>query len=97
MNVVAPIKQVPGLVEELEIDGSSKDLNREWLKHKINEFDDHALEEALSYKEANGGTITVIALDSAQSQPIIFFGRFLTDTAMYFSHIVVCPPRKSKM
>ena len=46
MNIVVPIKQVPDLVEELEIDDSGKDLNREWLKMKTNEFDDHALEEA---------------------------------------------------
>ncbi|MDH5474743.1 MAG: hypothetical protein OEX22_03525 [Cyclobacteriaceae bacterium] len=64
MNIVVPIKQVPDLVEELEIDGSGKDLNREWLKYKVNEFDDHALEEALLYKEANGGTVTAIVLDS---------------------------------
>lgn len=63
MNIVVPIKQVPDLVEELEIDGSGKDLNREWLKLKVNEFDDHALEEALLYKEANGGTVTAIVMD----------------------------------
>ena len=63
MNIVVPMKQVPDLVEELEIDGSGKDLNREWLKFKVSEFDDHALEEALLYKEANGGTVTAIALD----------------------------------
>jgi len=64
MNIVVPIKQVPDLVEELEIDSSGKGLNREWLKYKVNEFDDHALEEALLYKEANGGTVTAIVLDS---------------------------------
>jgi len=64
MNIIVPIKQVPDLVEELEIDGSGKDLNREWLKYKVNEFDDHALEEALLYKEANGGTVTAIVLES---------------------------------
>ena len=64
MNIVVPIKQVPDLVEELEIDASGKDLNREWLKFKVNEFDDHALEEALLYKEANGGTVIAIALES---------------------------------
>ena len=64
MNIVVPIKQVPDLVEELEIDSSGKDLNREWLKYKVNEFDDHALEEALLFKEANGGSVTAIVLDS---------------------------------
>ncbi len=63
MNIIVPIKQVPDLVEELEIDGSGKDLDREWLKFKVNEFDDHALEEALQVKEEHGGTVTAIALD----------------------------------
>ncbi len=64
MNIIVPIKQVPDLVEELEIDSSGKDLDREWLKFKVNEFDDHALEEALLLKEDSGGTVTAIALDS---------------------------------
>jgi len=72
MNIVVPIKQVPDLVEELEIDGSGKDLNREWLKNKVNEFDDHALEEAILFKEANGGTVTAIALDSDDIDKALF-------------------------
>ncbi|TNE55301.1 MAG: electron transfer flavoprotein subunit beta/FixA family protein [Bacteroidetes bacterium] len=63
MNIIVPIKQVPDLVEELEIDSSGKDLDREWLKFKVNEYDDHALEEALLLKEEFGGTVTAIALD----------------------------------
>jgi electron transfer flavoprotein beta subunit len=63
MNIIVAIKQVPDLVEELEIDSSGKDLDREWLKLKVNEFDDHALEEALQVKEEHGGTVTAIALD----------------------------------
>ena len=64
MNIIVPIKQVPDLVEELEIDDSGKDLNREWLKYKINEFDDHALEEALQLKEELGGQVTAMALET---------------------------------
>ncbi len=63
MNIIVPIKQVPDLVEELEVDSSGKALDKEWLKFRINEFDDHALEEALLLKEDLGGTVTVIALD----------------------------------
>lgn len=63
MNIIVPIKQVPDLVEELEIDSSGKDLDREWLKFKVSEFDDHALEEALLIKESSGATVTAIALD----------------------------------
>ncbi len=63
MNIIVLIKQVPDLVEELEIDSSGKDLDREWLKYKVNEFDDHALEEALLLKEDQGGSVIAMALD----------------------------------
>ena len=63
MNIIVPIKQVPDLVEELEIASSGKALDTEWLKYKVNEFDDHALEEALLQKEDHDGTVIAIALD----------------------------------
>ena len=62
MNIIVPIKQVPDLVEELEINSSGTDLDREWLKMKLNEFDDHALEEALLMKDDGGANVTAIAL-----------------------------------
>jgi electron transfer flavoprotein beta subunit len=72
VNIVVPIKQVPDLVEELEIAASGTDLDREYLKYKINEFDDHALEEALQLKEQVGGEVTAIALDSEGIDKILF-------------------------
>ncbi len=72
MNIIVPIKQVPDLVEELEIDSSGKDLDKEWLKYKLNEFDDHALEEALLIKESQGATVTAIALDSDDIDKALF-------------------------
>ncbi len=72
MNIIVPIKQVPDLVEELEIDASGKTLDREWLKFKVNEFDDHALEEALLLKEAGGGSITALALDGDDIDKALF-------------------------
>ncbi|MDH5608396.1 MAG: hypothetical protein OEY56_02870 [Cyclobacteriaceae bacterium] len=72
MNIIVPIKQVPDLVEGLEIDDSGKDLNREWMKFKLNEFDDHALEEALILKEETGATVTAIALDSDDVDKALF-------------------------
>lgn len=72
MNIIVPIKQVPDLVEELEIDSSGKDLDREWLKYKINEFDDHALEEALCFKEAHGGQVIAVAIDGEDVDKALF-------------------------
>jgi len=72
MNIVVPIKQVPDLVEGIEVDSTGKDLDREWMKLKINEFDDHALEEALLLKEETGATVTAIAIDSEDIDKILF-------------------------
>jgi len=72
MNIVVPIKQVPDLAEELEVDGSGKALDSEWLRFKLNEFDDHALEEALQLKEEQGATVTVIALDSHDADKALY-------------------------
>ncbi|MCB0644835.1 MAG: hypothetical protein KDC44_24485 [Phaeodactylibacter sp.] len=73
MNIIVPMKLVPDLVEELEVDSSGKDLDREWLKYKVNEFDDHALEEALLLKEAHGGTVIAIALDTGEDAEKVLY------------------------
>lgn len=63
MRIVVPVKQVPDLVEELELAAGGTDVDREFLKFVLNEFDEHALEEALLVKEAAGGEVVVVALD----------------------------------
>lgn len=63
MNIIVPIKQVPDLVEELELNSDETDVDREFIKFVTNEFDEHAVEEALLVKEATGATVTVVALD----------------------------------
>ncbi len=72
MNIIVPIKQVPDLVEELEINSAGTDLDREWLKMKLNEFDDHALEEALLLKDEQGANVTAIALDGDDIDKALF-------------------------
>ncbi len=72
MEIVVAVKQVPDLVEELEIDDSGKALDRTFLKYRLNEFDEHALEEALLLKEKHGGKVTVIALDTAEVEETLY-------------------------
>lgn len=72
MNIIVPLKQVPDLVEELEIDSSGKSLDQSSLKMKLSEFDDHALEEALILKEESGATVTAIAIDSEDVDKVLF-------------------------
>jgi electron transfer flavoprotein beta subunit len=62
MNILVPVKQVPDLIEELEINSDGTDLEREALKYKMNEWDESALEEALQLKALHGGTVTVLTV-----------------------------------
>jgi electron transfer flavoprotein beta subunit len=62
MHIAVVLKQVPDLVEELEIDSGGKDIDRSFVKMKLNEFDDHALEQAVLLKESNGARVTAVAV-----------------------------------
>ena len=73
MRIVVPLKQVPDLVEDLELDDSGTRLDYDALKMKLNEFDDHALEEALLLKEGAAGTeVVVLAVDSDEAERMLF-------------------------
>jgi electron transfer flavoprotein beta subunit len=72
MDIVVPIKFVPDLVEELEIDSGTGKLDRTFIRLVPNELDDHALEQALILKERHGGTITVITLDTGDVDETLF-------------------------
>ncbi|MBN1396214.1 MAG: hypothetical protein JW959_14420 [Pirellulales bacterium] len=63
MNIVVVVRQVPDLIEPLEIASSGDALDLDAASFIINESDDHALEQALLLKEAGGGGVTVVALD----------------------------------
>jgi electron transfer flavoprotein beta subunit len=72
MDIVVLIKFVPDLVEDLEIDSSTRLLDRSFLRLMPNELDDHALEEALLLKERHGGKVTVLTLDSGDVDETLF-------------------------
>ena len=72
MKIAVPIKFVPDLVEELTIDSGGAALDASWLRLIINEFDDHALEQAILLKERSGGEITVIAAEAEGVDDILF-------------------------
>lgn len=72
MNIVVTVKMVPDLVEELVIDAEGKDLDRSLLTLRVNEFDEHALEEAVLLKERHGGTVTVLAVDTGDVDETLF-------------------------
>lgn len=63
MHIAVLLRLVPDLAEELEIAEGGTDIDREWIGIKLNEFDDHALEEAILLKERGQATVTAVALD----------------------------------
>jgi electron transfer flavoprotein beta subunit len=72
MNIVVLLKLVPDLVEELTIDESGTGLEKDWLRLIINEFDDHALEQAIILKEQSDAHVTVIAPEMEGVDDILF-------------------------
>lgn len=64
MNIIVPIKQIPNLTDELEINGDGTGLDHDALQYVLNEFDEHAIEEAVLAKESAGGAVTVVGVDT---------------------------------
>ena len=59
MNILVVLRQVPDAASDLEIAELGRELDREWLDLKLNDFDDHALEEAILIEEAVGAKVLV--------------------------------------
>ncbi len=72
MNFIVFLKMVPDVIEELKIAGDGKSLDSDWLRMKLNECDEHAVEEAIILKEKTGGKVTVIALDAMELDDALF-------------------------
>jgi electron transfer flavoprotein beta subunit len=63
MDIVVPVKLLPDLVEELEIDSSGVSLDRTFIRLVPNEFDEHAIEQAILIRDRVGGQVIIIAPD----------------------------------
>jgi electron transfer flavoprotein beta subunit len=72
MNQFVLLKTVPDTVEELSVAADGKSLDPEWLRFKLSDSDEHALEQALLLKERHGGTVTVVALDAPEVEEALF-------------------------
>jgi electron transfer flavoprotein beta subunit len=62
VRIVVPMKAVPDLVEEIELNPDETDIDREFGKFVLNEWDAQALEEALLIKEATGAEVVAVGL-----------------------------------
>ena len=72
MNLFVLLKTVPDTVEELTVAADQKSLDAEWLRFKLSDADEHALEQALLLKEKHGGTVTVVAMDAPELDESLF-------------------------
>jgi electron transfer flavoprotein beta subunit len=72
MNLYVLLKMVPDTVEELNVSADGKSLDTEFLRFKLNDPDEHALEQALLLKERHGGKITVVALEAPEVDDVLY-------------------------
>jgi electron transfer flavoprotein beta subunit len=72
MNLLVVTQFVPDLVEELVIDARGDRLDPYSIRWKLNECDDHAIEQAILLKEKYGGTVTVLAPDFEGVEDVLF-------------------------
>ena len=72
MNIVAIFNLVPDLVEELEIDQSGTALNMDFLRLIINEFDEHAIEQAILLKERSGARVSVVGPNIDRADDVLY-------------------------
>lgn len=72
MKIAVVVRQVPDLIEPLEIADSETELDLDGATFIVNEADDHALEQALLLKESGGGTVSVVALDFGEIDDTLY-------------------------
>ncbi|MFN2274269.1 MAG: electron transfer flavoprotein subunit beta/FixA family protein [Anaerolineales bacterium] len=72
MKIVVLVKLVPDLVDELEITPEGNALDTTYMRLIPNEFDDHAIEQAILIKEAVGGEVTVVCPDMDGADDLLF-------------------------
>ena len=72
MNLYVLLKMVPDTVEELNVSADGKTLDSEFLRFKLSEPDEHALEQALILKEKCGGKVTVVTIDSGDVDETLY-------------------------
>ena len=61
MNIVAAIKHIPSIADDLPVKGNNVDFDS--VDFVLNEFDEQSIEQAVLVKEAVGGTVSVVGVD----------------------------------
>lgn len=72
MDILVCITRVPDTAEnEIEVNGSGSDIERDDLVFSVNEWDNYAVEEALQIREKVGGSVTVVTVGDDESEEVL--------------------------
>lgn len=72
MKILVCVKRVPNNEDnEIELDATGKNIDRESLDYTINEWDNYAVEEAIRLAEDHDGTVTVVTVGDEESEEIL--------------------------
>ncbi len=71
MNILVCISNVPDTTSKINFNDDNKGLNTAGLQFIINPYDEIALTRALELTEKTGGTVTVINVGDASTEPTI--------------------------
>ena len=72
MKIVVVLRQIPDLIEPLEITSAETALDYDEAGFLVNESDDHALEQALLLAEAGVAEVTALAFDFGDVEQTLF-------------------------
>jgi len=72
MEILVCVKRVPDTAEnEIEVNKSGTDIERDDLVYSVNEWDNYAVEEAIQLRDKMGGSVTVISVGDEESEEVI--------------------------
>lgn len=72
MEILVCVKRVPDTAEnEIEVNGSGSDIERDDLVYSVNEWDNYAVEEAILIRDKVGGSVTVVTVGDDESEEVL--------------------------
>lgn len=72
MNILVCVRRVPDTSEnEIALNPSGEDIERDELVYSINEADNYAVEEALQIRDRAGGSVTVVTVGTEEDEEIL--------------------------
>ncbi len=72
MEILVCVKRVPDVSEnEIQINASGNDIERDDLVYAINEWDNYAVEEAIQIADRTGGNVTVVTIGGEEDEEVL--------------------------